>query len=67
MTYTTTYEWSFRIPEEHDDMRDFEGMNKKVIETGRMKILKDEKSSRVLFRFKVRYYTEDEEAQDEVN
>lgn len=27
MTYTTTYEWSFRIPEEHDDMRDFEELN----------------------------------------
>lgn len=67
MTYTTTYEWSFRIPEEHDDMRDFEELNKQDIETGRMKILKDEKSSRVLFRFKVRYYTADEEAQDEVD
>lgn len=67
MTYTTTYEWSFRIPDEYDDMKDFEELNKKDIETGKIRILKDETSSRVLFRLKVRYYTADEEAKDEAN
>ena len=64
MTYTTTFEWSFRIPDEYDDMRDFEKLNKQDIETGR--ILKHETSSRVMFRLKVMCSTADEEAQDEM-
>jgi len=65
MTYTTTFEWSFRIPDEYEDMRDFEEMNKKDLETG--KIQKHETTSSVLFRLKERYYTTIEEAQDEIH
>lgn len=65
MTYTTTFEWSFRIPDEYEDMKVFEEQNKQGLETGR--ILKDETSSRVLYRLKTRYYTADEEAQDEAD